>query len=175
MTRNQNILGALIGQAGYLSGASALVDVTRRALKQRRSAAALNRLSDAWLTDLGMTRAAIPAVAQAAALAAVPTRMSLPGKLYRHLARNQARRSTYRELSKLDERMLTDIGIEAASLYNVAGIVGLPKKIMAETAPAATLGHWKDLGLQRLSAAKIAALDFSVARPANSQAQRQAA
>jgi len=100
---------------------AALVESLRRPWRRSQLAFELGRLDERMLADIGMKRFEIETVACNAARAATPTLGELAG---RSLATAWKRRQLRRELTALDDRMLTDIGISRADIPAVVAMVG---------------------------------------------------
>ena len=80
----------------------------------------LERLDDRMLDDIGVRRYDIDAIAQSVASRQAPGIGAAVGNLFASLARIvvawSERRAAYRELSGLEDRMLTDIGITRSDI-----------------------------------------------------------
>lgn len=100
---------------------AALVESLRRPWRRSQLAFELGRLDERMLADIGMKRFEIEAVACNAARAATPSLGELAG---RYLSTAWKRRQLRRELTALDDRMLTDIGISRADIPAVVAMVG---------------------------------------------------
>jgi uncharacterized protein YjiS (DUF1127 family) len=100
---------------------AALVESLRRPWRRSQLAFELGRLDERMLADIGMKRFEIETVACNASRAATPTLGELTS---RSLATAWKRRQLRRELTALDDRMLTDIGISRADIPAVVAMVG---------------------------------------------------
>jgi len=91
---------------------NAFVRPLRRYLARRRTIAALSRLDDHMLADIGLARADIPLVAshEDTAPAPRPSR-ALWADVLASVRRNRRRRATIRALKRLPDYLLEDIGI----------------------------------------------------------------
>ena len=170
MTALRNLLRLAIEIAGYLTGATALVANMRRAAKRVKIDHCLSRLTDRQLADLGVARKDIPVLAQDAALKAAPRTKSLLGQLAAWYGAQERRVATHRQLNALDERMLSDIGIEPDQLRVISGAMVSPVTRIKEAA------HFvAQPVVEFTNAGKLAALDFQVAPAANQDGEARKA
>ncbi len=91
-----------------------------RPLRRQAIADRLERLDDRLLEDIGVQRFEIDAIADSVASRQAPSVGVALGNLFAVLVKSLAawseRRTAYRELSALDNRMLSDIGITRADI-----------------------------------------------------------
>jgi uncharacterized protein YjiS (DUF1127 family) len=138
----------------------ALVEAVRRPLRHRAIARRLERLDDRMLEDIGLQRWEIDAVAQSVATHKTPSVMvalvDLAAAIAKRVVAWQERRTAERELRRLDDRMLRDIGIMRADIPQVAA--GRPVSAKAEEANDAldALRRW---ARSRAAAKDLNALD----------------
>jgi uncharacterized protein YjiS (DUF1127 family) len=140
----------------------ALRDLTAAILRPLRRQAIvdrLERLDDRLLADIGVQRFDIDAIADTVASRQVPSVGvafgHLLGVLIRSLKAWSERRAAYRELSALDDRMLSDIGITRADIPAV--IAGMTAAGHADsTDPLEAVRRW---ARSRAAAADLHTLD----------------
>lgn len=123
--------------------------IVRRVLAHQRreklrlhTAAVLRRLDDRLLADIGVPRGRIADYARAAAHQAVPLpplpspdRKSVPARL----RSRRERRAAIRELSRLDDRLLRDIGIEPGRIGDMVDAALSQRRDLATAGPATPL------------------------------------
>jgi uncharacterized protein YjiS (DUF1127 family) len=130
-----------------------------RPLRRRAIADRLERLDDRMLQDIGVARFEIDAIAESAASRQAPSAGTALGNLFAVLAKSLAawgeRRTAYRELSALDDRMLSDIGITRADIPAV--VAGMTAGAHADgTDPLDAVRRW---ARSRAAAQDLNALD----------------
>ncbi len=116
--------------------------VQRRAIVQHHTASTLDRLDDRLLADIGVPRHRIAEYARAAAHSAVPVAPLPTSGRKRELARLRVRRewrAAIRELSRLGDRLLRDIGIEPGRLGDVVDTVLSRGRDLSATHPVVQL------------------------------------
>jgi len=98
----------------------ALTAAILRPLRRQAIADRLGRLEDRLLEDIGVQRFEIDAIADSVASRQAPSvgvaLRNLSAMLVKSLAAWSERRTAYRELNALDDRMLSDIGITRADI-----------------------------------------------------------
>ncbi len=164
-----------LNAAWRITGLANLVCAIRRAICRQRTLAALGRLDDAMLRDIGLDRSEIRAAAVASSRDKNPYPATWLSRLGVELERAALRRQTIRELSSLDDRVLRDIGIERGTIQELvnAQFEGRSPTWQLETddVPAAPGAGVK------LGAAILLPFYMMVRKPANGneEAERRAA
>ena len=170
MNAFRNTLRLTADITGYLTGVTALIANARRTAARVKMSHQLSQLTDRQLADMGIARKDIPFLAIETALKAVPLAKSLFGQLAAWREAQDRRVATHRQLKALDDRMLTDIGIDPGQLRVVSGTM------------VSTVGRIKEAAryvaqpvVAFTNAAKLAELDFQVGSAANQETEVQKA
>jgi uncharacterized protein YjiS (DUF1127 family) len=134
--------------------AAILRPLRRRAISER-----LERLDDRLLDDIGIQRLQIDVIADSVASRQAPSVGVALGHLFAALVKSMAawgeRRTAYRELNALDDRMLSDIGIARADIPAV--VAGMTATRQADGAdPLEAVRRW---ARSRAAAQDLNALD----------------
>jgi uncharacterized protein YjiS (DUF1127 family) len=148
------------------SALGALLGAIRRPFRHASIVRELTRLDDRMLADIGVRRWDIETVAETAAAAEGPSLVEALGgvviALGKAVGRWQERRTAVRELSELDDRMLSDIGISRSEIPAV--VAGRTRA--AAMAPAAVDGDalevFRRWNLSRIAAKELNGLDNDI-------------
>lgn len=119
------------------TGLAALANAVRRQAIYRRTVDELSQLDNAVLADIGITRSEIRRRALECCNEAVPAQERWWNHVGAWLGRVRDEQRTVRELSRLDARMLRDIGIEPGSLRGAAERMAAPSHPMMVEAVSA--------------------------------------
>lgn len=119
------------------TGLVALANALRRHAVYRRTLDELSQLDNAVLADIGVTRSEIRRRALECSREAVPATQGWWSRAGAWLHRVRDEQRTVRELSRLDARMLRDIGIEPGSLRGTAERMTGPNNPMVVEAVSA--------------------------------------
>jgi uncharacterized protein YjiS (DUF1127 family) len=144
------------------SALSALLGAIRRPFRHASIVRELTRLDDRMLADIGVRRWDIDTVAETAAAAEGPSLVEALGgvaiALGKAVGRWQERRTAVRELSELDDRMLSDIGISRSEIPAV--VAGGARAVAAASAgDSDALEAFRRWNLSRIAAKELNGLD----------------
>lgn len=164
VTLNRAKIEGAVGQAletqTVRDAFGALVEAMQRPLRHRAIVRRLERLDDRMLEDIGLQRWEIDAVAQSVTAHKAPSvavaLVDLVAAAAKRIVAWQELRAAERELRRLDDRMLRDIGISRADIPHIAA--GRPVSAKGEEANDAldALRRW---ARSRAAAKELNALD----------------
>jgi len=148
------------------SAFGALLAAIRRPFRHASIVRELTRLDDRMLADIGVRRWDIDTVADAAAAVEGPSLVGALGEVIiaigKAVSQWQERRTAVRELSELDDRMLSDIGISRSEIPAVVAGGARAAAAASTAADSDALEVFRRWNLSRIAAKELNGLDNDI-------------